>query len=424
MEDNMYSTESHEVIDTIVVIGNGFDIWQGLNTHYSEFQEYYLKHRNEIMKKLRIKLHKYIDQDGEEVQVNDVEIIYGNPFSPSELKEDFFWTFETSLESIDAERLNTFFDKNKKGLRRMNRSIQNAKRILQEAFCDWIQKISIDKKEVGYRFGNNCVFINFNYTDTLMKNFNVKEGMICHIHGNANDKDSIIVGHSSHPQLPEKQLYHFGGRFRGLYFLDNLLYQTDKHVEDNIQLLCIFLANHGVMCENIKNVFVLGHSMGKPDIKYFQFLMRATTIMQDEKRKNKNNQIETEELDALHNRIQYIVNHIGYGVSIEEIDPEYIEAAREKYEEEQAHRNMEIQHEFFKMLRKAKRKSTYQAEEDGFEVPIRTEDAKWCISYFGEDSKRYIEKVMKELEYQNYKLYSNIDECLRENFEHKEDFGE
>lgn len=36
--------------DTIFIIGNGFDRWQGLNTSYADFHAYYLRHRDEILK--------------------------------------------------------------------------------------------------------------------------------------------------------------------------------------------------------------------------------------------------------------------------------------------------------------------------------------------------------------------------------------
>ena len=116
----------------------------------------------------------------------------------------------------------------------MNKSIRNAKRIMREAFCNWIGEIKIDNKDVDYRFGDNCLFINFNYTDTLLRSFKVKEENEYHIHGEATDKETIIYGHSSHPQMPEDALYRFGGRFKGLYFVGKILYETDKHVQDNI----------------------------------------------------------------------------------------------------------------------------------------------------------------------------------------------
>ena len=48
-------TERLPQIDTIVIIGNGFDRWQGLNTSYADFQTYYHEHSDEILKKLHIK---------------------------------------------------------------------------------------------------------------------------------------------------------------------------------------------------------------------------------------------------------------------------------------------------------------------------------------------------------------------------------
>ena len=116
--------------DTLVIIGNGFDIWQGYRTSYLEFQKYYLKNRDNILKKLHIKKHVYIDEDGQKTELTDVEIIYGNPFNPNELEDEFWGTFETSLDDIDAETINAYFGKDAKGLRNMRISIRNANRIL------------------------------------------------------------------------------------------------------------------------------------------------------------------------------------------------------------------------------------------------------------------------------------------------------
>ena len=51
--------------DTLFIIGNGFDIWTGLNTHYSDFQNYYVKNRDRILKKLKIKKIPVYNSNGE-----------------------------------------------------------------------------------------------------------------------------------------------------------------------------------------------------------------------------------------------------------------------------------------------------------------------------------------------------------------------
>lgn len=399
-------------IDTLFVIGNGFDLWQGLSTSYSAFQDYYIRHRDEIMRHLRIRMHDFIDERGATVKVSDVEIVYGDPFDPGELNADFWGAFETSLQDIDAERLNLFFDKDKSGLRQMNRTIRNAKRILQTAFCDWIAALSIAEEDAGFHFGDNCLFINFNYTDTLLKRFSVRAEQEYHIHGEATDRDSIIFGHSLHPQLPEEQLYRFGGRFRGLYYVDKLLYETDKHVEDNIQLLCMFLAAHGVMCEEISDIFVLGHSMSPPDIEYFAFLMRATAKNAVGQRKDKQDNIVVDETDELMKHLQYTIDHVGYGLAEDVIQPEYVQAARRKYEIEQATRSQAMERDFMRMLTRGIRRKKLANALSNYVPPVRKADAKWHISYHGEQSKKQAETVMAALNCNNYQLYPTIDACV------------
>lgn len=400
---------NHTPKDTLIIIGNGFDIWHGLNTSYGEFQKYYLLHRDEIMRRLGIKKRVFQYEDEKEIAITDVELIYGNPFEPEELDDGFWTTFEASLDKLDAERLNFFFGKDRKGLRKMNKSILNASRILREAFSSWIATITIDDKESGYQFGDNCLFVNFNYTDTLIKRFKVKEENEYHIHGEAVDKKSIVFGHATHPQLPEGALYKFGGRFRGLYFIEKILYETDKHVQDNIQYLCMFLAMHGVMAEEIKNVYVLGHSMGLPDMEYFSFLANATRIHNSEEYEQKEDKADLLSTDELNNRLQYAVNRVGYNLGDENIEENQEEAVVRKFSQEQEIRNQELQKIFIKSFTGVKEKGI---DDMAAKTLPRTEDASWHISYYSERDKQWTDSFMKQLACKKVKLYPTIDECL------------
>ncbi len=396
--------------DTLVIIGNGFDLWQGLHTCYSEFRKYYLVHRDEIMKRLRIKKRVFQDEEGQILSISDVELIYGDPFDPEELEAKFWNTFEASLDKLDAERLNLFFGKDSKGLRKMDKSIRNANRILREAFCNWIATIAIDHKETDFQFGDNCLFINFNYTDTLVKRFHVKESDEFHIHGLAADKESIIFGHSTHPQLPENELHQFGGRFRGLYFVERILYETDKHVQDNIQLLCMFLGIHGVMAEEIQQVYVLGHSMGLSDIGYFKFLVNATRVHEEKSTVDNGEYSETiNSMDELHMRLQYAIKYAGYRLEDELIASENKAAVARKFDLEQSARDEEFQKEFFRMIRKGHKK---KENIESVVVKPRMKDAMWHISYYSEQDKIWSEKLMTELGCKNFRLYSSIEQCM------------
>lgn len=395
--------------DTLIIIGNGFDIWQGNPTSYGQFQEYYLTHRDEIMKKLGIEKKVYQDNEGQKISISDVELIYGDPFEPGELSDQFWNTFEASLSRLEAERLNLFFGKDKKGLRKMKKSIRDATRIMQEAFGNWIGEIAIDHRDAGYSFGDNCLFINFNYTDTLQKRFNVKAENIYHIHGEAKDRDTIIFGHSDHPQLPEEGLYQFGGRFHGLQLLEEVLYETDKHVQDNIQTLCMFLAMHGAMPEEIKNIYVLGHSMGISDLGYFAFLADVGKVQDQGEPEAEEENEDFCPIEELHNRLQYTINHLGYQVDRKELNEEYVDAVARKYSKEQDERNQEFQKMFYKMIGK---KSGLGQSKSVPESTPRTVDAQWHVSYFSPADKQWIEELLNKLGCRDFKLYPSIDECL------------
>lgn len=410
--------------DTLVIIGNGFDIWQGLNTSYSEFRKYYLSHRDEILKKLWIKKKKISDDEGNSYEISDVELIYGDPFEPDDLDNEFWNTFELSLADIDIYRLNMFFGKDKNDIKKMKKSVENAGKILREAFCRWISTIKIDSSESEFKFGDNCVFINFNYTDTLQKRFCVDEDDIIYLHGEACDKESIILGHSYHPHEPEEVLRQFGPRFQGLYFVESLLYETDKHVKDNITAMEIELFLSDVNLNEIKDVYVLGHSFGKVDLEYFEYLMRATSVKDEDYEEEEDDEFdffedETESLDELHNRLQYAIKRYGNDESIDEpILPEEYKSVQKKLLLEQFFRDEEIKDGYFKVLSKALRikkdilRANFEYEKDKSADFKREKDAKWHISYHTPDDKKTAETLMKLLNCKNYEFYETIDSAI------------
>lgn len=398
--------------DTLIIIGNGFDIWQGLDTSYAQFQAYYLANRDAILKKLHIKKHTIMKQDRTSCQITDVEIIYGDPFDPSELDDAFWGTFETSLSDVDAERINLFFGKEKNDLRDMRRSIKNASRILKEAFCGWIASIAIEKRETSYHFGENCLFINFNYTDTLLKRFQIDSTDEFHIHGEASDKESIIFGHSDHPQLPTEELARFGGRFRGLYLIEELLYETDKHAHENLFMLSAFLATHGANKEDIRDIYVLGHSMSPPDLEYFILLMDATRINDSMESKDELEELaDLDPIEEIDTRINYAIQHYGYKYASEQTDPRQDQVMALRLRQEQAAQQEWMEKEFFRTMgiRCSRRRS-----KEGFS-PIqkqRTEDAMWHLSYFKDSDRAWKETVLQELKCKRYELLPTIDACL------------
>lgn len=218
----------------LFLIGNGFDRWQGLPTSYGDFRQYYFEHILEITQELRIKTE--VDDAGH--LITPVEKILGNIFNPEALPGEFFWNFESSMALLDDQNISLYFGKT--------------------------------DKDTGYRFDDSCYFINFNYTNTLEKRFQVDGRNVNYIHGDFSDTESIVFGHSTHPErafpelMEQKFIHRVGGdkskRFRELYLVENALYETDKQVQDNIDDLCEFMTIDGVHIEEITDIYVLGHS--------------------------------------------------------------------------------------------------------------------------------------------------------------------
>ena len=339
-------------------------------------------------------------------------MIYGNPFKPSELGEDFWYTFEDSLHCLDAERLNFFFGKEDNDLDDMDISIKNAQAILKEAFCDWISTITVEEKAPDFRFGKNCLFVNFNYTDTLEKRFGVPHENVFHIHGEASRKNSIVFGHSMHPQLPVESLYDFGGRFRGLYFVEKLLYETDKHAYIHYMELLIYLATRGVKLTDISNIYVLGHSFGSADLEYFEEL--ATISGRKRISKYSTDFSSLDSIDALHLMISYVILTYGSDGPHPEFDAEAAQAfAQWVYQSQKDTMWKSIQKQYRRKLF-SRRKYPHRLRnlDEVLSVPHDASPAKWHITYHSENDKQRIENAMRTIGVSQYNLYSTIDDCL------------
>lgn len=457
-EDKYVEPEQRVPVDTLFLIGNGFDIWQGLNTRYAAFEKYYEEHLDEVLSRLHLKKriltdkdgNTVVDTEGNPVTYSDVELFYGDPYNPQKLPHDFWRDFETSLDKIDDQEINYFFGRD--GVRNIQACANNAQRILREIFCDWVTSIDISEEEPNYNFGENALFINFNYTDTLLKRFGVKEINEYHVHGSALDKNSIIVGHSTHPELPYESLRMWKDkpRLQGLYYIEEFLYNADKHVEDNYMKLRMFCALHGVRIEDIKKIYVLGMGFGNADLGYIKHLIHTTEGVCE----NPESDLDVEELSYLDNmdyetekflNMQYAGSHRERVMKTDPIsfpewemmdalikpfleDPYYhitrdaqmrleIAAVRRRYWREQEERNKKIQKEYLRMLNKRMHLGYLTPAEAFLEADEETvknlNGAEWHISYFSDEDKKKIETVMSGFGCRNYTLHSSIEECIK-----------
>ena len=117
---------------------------------------------------------------------------------------------------------------------------------LSENLKEWILSISINNVEVNREFenilkGKKNYFLNFNYTDTLVRLYDIDEEDICHLHGSAYEEDDLIMGHNAtfSEDIDEESLIKSSSndRWYGNFFIDDL-YDIEcqkRHIIENLR---------------------------------------------------------------------------------------------------------------------------------------------------------------------------------------------
>ena len=447
----------------LIIIGNGFDCWQGIPTSYENFRLYYAEHIYEVANSLGCKLYTVTDKNGNDKKITAVEIIYGDPFNPDNLESEFFWHLESRMDKLDDQIINMFFGRTTEGIKTLRHAVVEAISLLRRLFCDWVTTLNIDIKDSGYKFTNDCFVINFNYTDTIEKRFALSSSNVFHIHGSADDVASIIVGHSTHPEKPFKELIerHFIRsifsegelpRINGLYAVEEALYKTDKHTADNIDRLCVKLMKKGIHIEDFENIYVLGHSFAEADMDYFDFINSVTRCGCNFETISPTGHFDKgllaallsgEEIgeDILMNtialNIEYAIQHRSHIVEhADDLFPEY-KVIDELLGDNQIRSKKEAEYAVKQRFWFEQAKRTHDVLEKlakEYHVPVpknchsilgymdyvdyghdqRRRNPTWYISYHSEDDKKRIKRVMRELDIKRYKLYDTIDDCIAE----------
>ncbi len=353
---------------------------------------------------------------------------------------------------MDDQKINFFFGRSAEGREKLRKTVDEAITLLRRLFCDWVETFNIKKENSGFRFSDDSFIVNFNYTDTLEKRFGVNPNNDFHIHGVATDPSSIVVGHSTHPEMPLKELIeqHFIKpedpakglpRFEGLYAVEEALYRTDKHTADRIDEFCVSLMKNGVHIEDIENIYVLGHSLAPADMDYFSFINAITRCGCNYEGLSAVGHMNQDFLASLNDErlLGWIILNVQYATAHRgRIDPnaedifEFLDAGRndkmpyseyaakyavtQRFWLEQAQRTQDI-------LENLERRCGAQIPEGCHSIlsymdyidyghDQRKRNATWHISCYSDADRKRARKVMKELRIKNYSLHSSISDCI------------
>lgn len=248
--------------NTLYIIGNGFDIFHGIKSKYSDFNKY-VKEKN---KDLYLAIEDYLN--------------------PDELWSDF----EESLAYIDTDKIveeasdllvpyssDDWSDASHHDYQYEVNEIINALTVkMKEIFTKWILSLHIPKKK-KLKLSKSALYLTFNYTDTLERIYKINPSNITYIHNKAIDeKSTLILGHSRKPTNNKSFNLRYDEDVEDVriteanQILDRYFKRTYKNTDTIIEESLSFFYS----LNSVKEIFVLGHSISPVDIKYFEVIRK------------------------------------------------------------------------------------------------------------------------------------------------------
>lgn len=251
----------------LYIIGNGFDIFTGLKTRYSDFRNWMESHYAFIYEAMT----SSYGASGEwwndfECQLGNLDITeYASKYPPKEK------TLSVILEDIRARKE---YEEEDDGLPNFYMDSPCANRleglldILQYCFEKWVQ----DAKHTGMKIHythlekEESFFINFNYTDTLELYYGIPEDRVIHIHGRASKHEHLVFGHNKF-QFPDD--YHNNDEQKAREVLNR--YEKNPYYH---------IAHHNLYevewLRSIEHIHVLGFSFSSVDNDYLDWVANHT----------------------------------------------------------------------------------------------------------------------------------------------------
>lgn len=252
-------------IDTLYIIGNGFDLFHNLRTSYGDFHKYVSTNNTELENNFeeyfdfRISDNRSWTNFEEDLGTFNWKLFFDDNCHIDILDDNFRPSFTFSLED-DLQELTEHLISD-----------------IRKTFSDWLTTVDLKFTQKKLVLRKDSFFINFNYTMTLEKVYEIETERVLHIHNDVDDDpETLIFGHNT--TLAEVSELDENGDSNRTIFTDSEgaamtpLHQFRKPVENVI-------AENDKAFEsvcNVKNVFVLGHSLNQIDIPYFREIFNRT----------------------------------------------------------------------------------------------------------------------------------------------------
>lgn len=251
--------------NSIIIVGNGFDVNHGLLSRYSNYKTWLCNHN----KQLYDFLERYID-----------------------VKGDWWNDFERSLSEINVPKLiNETPPDNSPSILGIPPSfyepacghLDHIRDEISKSFSEWINTMVVASVRKCVDLPKASLYISFNYTDTLERVYGIKEVKILYIHGKALRGDNLIYGHGKnqyrleHDVKKKYGLYESKDFFKAGTYGDSefqlthhLAYWEKRPYTQLVRYSEILFP----IVKNSESVYTYGFSFSEVDFPYIQWMVQ------------------------------------------------------------------------------------------------------------------------------------------------------
>lgn len=259
---------------SLIILGNGFDLFHGLPTSYKDFRDYVLVNRPDVADSFV----RFI-ADGNYSESIELWDDFEGALALIRFKEAITDAYEFWGQGDPDMSLATYLLEN---------VVDDLSYALPALFGDWISEIDglIEEEARRITLPLGARYLNFNFTRSLQRLYGISDRNILHIHGMAETPSTILIGHgefapdsnegwvefvddngdSVDPWSEEINSFDDGGFSDVInYYLES----TRKPVFDTIGANRDWLKS----CRLCDEIYVLGHSLSDVDLPYFEFVI-------------------------------------------------------------------------------------------------------------------------------------------------------
>lgn len=167
----------------LFVLGNGFDIGHKIPCKYSNFYDYLVENRSDILEIME--KYYYVGNDSdlwsdfersleEDINYDSLAEIIGENtpnFASDDFRDGDWYDAQIYIEQECDELLEN----------------------IRAGFEEWIESLEISKVKKGYQLDKSALFITFNYTEVLERVYKIPASQILHIHNKVGEE--LVFGH-------------------------------------------------------------------------------------------------------------------------------------------------------------------------------------------------------------------------------------